>query len=131
MTTATRAAYPGWGVQNPLGPGTDADRGGPARCGTAPAGDGLERPRPGPRPALARGGEDGVLHQKSMPPMPPSPPGMAGADFSGLSATTASVVRNRPAMDAAFCRAERVTLVGSGMPALSMSSYSPVAALRP
>ena len=51
-----------------------------------------------------------------MPPMPPSPPGIAGA-FSGLSATTASVVRNSAAIDAAFCSAERTTLVGSGMPA--------------
>jgi hypothetical protein len=38
--------------------------------------------------------------QKSMPPM--SPPGIAGASFSGLSATTASVVRNSAAMEAAF-----------------------------
>src|SRR6478672_13150075 len=56
--------------------------------------------------------------QKSMPPMPPmppSPPPMAGA-FSGLSATTASVVRNSAAIDAAFCSAERVTLAGSMMP---------------
>src|SRR4029453_9000855 len=64
--------------------------------------------------------------------MSPPPPGMGGAfSFSGFSATTASVVRNRAAIDAAFCRAERVTLVGSMMPALNMSSYSPVAALRP
>jgi hypothetical protein len=42
-----------------------------------------------------------------------SPPGMppAGAAeaFSGLSAMTASVVRNSAAMDAAFCSADRVT----------------------
>ncbi len=40
--------------------------------------------------------------QKSMPPMPPegSPP--MGAAFSGLSATTTSVVRNSAAIDAAF-----------------------------
>jgi hypothetical protein len=56
--------------------------------------------------------------------------GIAAA-FSGLSATTASVVRNSAAIDAAFCSAERTTLVGSGMPAASMSPYSPVAALRP
>ena len=55
---------------------------------------------------------------------------MAGA-FSGLSATTASVVRNSAAMEAAFCSAERVTLAGSMMPAAIMSTYSPVAALRP
>ena len=57
--------------------------------------------------------------------------GIAGAAFSGLSATTASVVRNRPAIDAAFCSAERVTLAGSMMPASIRSTYSPVAALRP
>ena len=45
-----------------------------------------------------------------------SPPGIAGA-FSGLSATTASVVRNSAAIDAAFCSAERATLAGSGIPA--------------
>ena len=54
----------------------------------------------------------------------------AGA-FSGLSATTASVVRNSAAMEAAFCSAERVTLAGSMMPSAIMSTYSPVAALRP
>jgi hypothetical protein len=51
------------------------------------------------------------------------PPGAAGAlSFSGLSATTASVVRNRAAIDAAFCSAERVTLAGSMMPALIRST---------
>src|SRR5919107_786531 len=65
-----------------------------------------------------------------MPPMS-SPPPTGAAFFSGLSATTASVVRNRPAMEAAFCRAERVTLTGSLMPAASRSTYSPVAAFRP
>jgi len=50
---------------------------------------------------------------------------------SGFSATTTSVVRNRPAIDAAFCSAERVTLAGSMMPAAIRSTYSPVAALRP
>ena len=33
--------------------------------------------------------------------------------FSGFSATTASVVRNRAPIDAAFCSAERVTFAGS------------------
>src|SRR5664280_1197258 len=65
-----------------------------------------------------------------MPP-PPPPPGIAGAAFSGLSAMTTSVVRNSAAIDAAFCSAERVTLAGSMMPALTMSTYSPVAASRP
>ncbi len=65
--------------------------------------------------------------QKSSMP----PPGMAGALSSGLSAMTASVVRNSAAIDAAFCSADRVTFVASGTPAFSRSSYSPVAALRP
>src|SRR6185312_619047 len=68
--------------------------------------------------------------QKSMSPAPGRLPA-AGEVFSGLSATTASVVRNSPAIEAAFCRAARTTLVGSGMPASSMFTYSPVAALRP
>ncbi len=55
-----------------------------------------------------------------MPPMPPMPP-MSGAPIGassfGRSATMASVVIIRPAMDAAFCRAERVTFVVSRMPA--------------
>src|ERR1700744_3296912 len=66
-----------------------------------------------------------------MPPMPPVGSPTGAAAFSGLSATTASGVRNRPAMDAAFCSAERVTLTGSATPAFSRSSYSPVAAFRP
>src|SRR6185503_13727663 len=43
----------------------------------------------------------------------------------------ASVVRNSAAMDAAFWSADRVTLAGSRMPAAIISTYSPVAALRP
>lgn len=60
-------------------------------------------------------------------------PAEAGVDsfFSGFSATTASVVRMRAPMEAAFCRAERVTLAGSTMPASTMSTNSPVAALKP
>jgi hypothetical protein len=45
------------------------------------------------------------------------------SDTAGLSATTTSVVRNSAAMDAAFCRAERVTLAGSTMPSSNMSTY--------
>ena len=62
-----------------------------------------------------------------MPPPAMPPP----ASFSGLSATTASVVRNRAAIEAAFCSAERVTLAASMTPIFTRSSYSPVAALRP
>ena len=50
------------------------------------------------------------------------PPGMAGASFSGLSAMTASVVRNSAAIEAAFCSAERVTLAASMTPILTRSS---------
>src|SRR6266545_742716 len=64
--------------------------------------------------------------------MSPPPGAPAGAfSFSGLSATTTSVVRNRAAMEAAFCSADRVTLAGSMIPAASRSTYSPVWASRP
>ena len=68
----------------------------------------------------------------SIPPMPPMPPGM-GASFlgSGFSAMAHSVVSSREATEAAFCRAVRVTFLGSMTPALMRSSYSPVAALKP
>ncbi len=59
--------------------------------------------------------------------MPPPPPGAAGAGFSSFrSTTTHSVVSSRPAIDAAFCSAVRVTLVGSMTPALTRSSYASV-----
>jgi hypothetical protein len=47
----------------------------------------------------------------------------------GASAMEASVVRNKPATEAAFCSASRVTLVGSRMPSSIMSPNSPLAAL--
>ena len=60
--------------------------------------------------------------KSSIPPIPP-PGGIAGAAFfSGFSATIASVVTSRPAIDAAFSKASRTTLVGSMMPALTMST---------
>src|SRR5712671_3381102 len=66
-----------------------------------------------------------------MPPMPP-PCGIAGGVFfSGFSATIASVVTSRPATEAAFCNASRTTLVGSMMPALTISTYSPLWASKP
>ena len=56
-----------------------------------------------------------------MPPMPPSPiAGAAGSGF-GMSATMLSVVSTIAATEAAFCSAERVTLVGSTMPFSAMS----------
>ena len=53
--------------------------------------------------------------------MPPMPPGIAGVSSSG-SATTTSVVTMRLPMEAAFCSAERVTIAGSMMPAVTRSS---------
>src|SRR5690606_22145958 len=65
--------------------------------------------------------------QKSMSPpwLWPAPAGCS----SFCSATSASVVSSRAAMEAAFCSVERVTLAGSMTPALNMSVNSPVAAL--
>ncbi len=61
-----------------------------------------------------------------MPPMPP-PGGMAGpASFFGASTMIASVVISRPAIEAASWSAVRTTLVGSMMPCLTRSPYSPV-----
>src|SRR5712691_1286006 len=58
-----------------------------------------------------------------MSPMPPMPPVPAPA-FSGGSATIASVMRMFFAIEAAFCSAERVTMVGSMIPAFTRSSTS-------
>ena len=57
-----------------------------------------------------------------MPPIPGAPPiGIAGS-FSGLSTIRHSVVRNIPAIEAAFSRATRATLAGSMTPASRRSS---------
>src|SRR5690348_9547795 len=68
-----------------------------------------------------------------MLPIPPMPPGgMPGVLFgSGLSATIPSVVINSPATEAASCSATRTTLVGSIIPAATMSLYSPDCASKP
>ena len=58
------------------------------------------------------------------------PPPIAAPSFSGGSATIASVVRMFLAIEAAFCSAERVTIVGSMTPALTRSPYSPVSAFE-
>ena len=61
-----------------------------------------------------------------------SRPGIAGASFFfEVSATMASVVIIRPAIEAASCSATRTTLAGSTMPALSMSTYCSVWASKP
>ena len=66
-----------------------------------------------------------------MSPMPPMPPAMPAPAFSGGSATIASVMRMFLAIEAAFCSAERVTIVGSMIPALTRSSTSFVSTFRP
>jgi hypothetical protein len=76
---------------------------------------------PGERPRATVSLSAGWTYIMSMPPMPPMPPGIAGASSFGSSATMQSVVSIRPATEAAFCRAERVTLVGSSTPISTMS----------
>ena len=58
-----------------------------------------------------------------IPPIPPMPPisGIAGLSSFGASAIIHSVVIIKLAIDAANCRAERVTLVGSRIPISIMS----------
>jgi len=67
------------------------------------------------------------LVHASMPP--PCPPPAGASFFSGISEIMASVVSSRPEIDAAFCSAVRVTLVGSMTPAFTRSSYTSVLAL--
>src|SRR6516162_7073444 len=59
------------------------------------------------------------------------PPGIPGRPVFGLSATMASVVISSPAIDAAFCSADRTTLVGSMMPLVTRLMYSPFWASKP
>lgn len=60
-------------------------------------------------------------------PMPPDiDPGLSSSCSSEMSA---SVVSIKPAIDAAFCSAQRVTFAGSMMPAATRSSNLSVAAL--
>ena len=61
------------------------------------------------------------LQNYIIPPIPGLPIGIAGFS-SGLSTIRHSVVRNMPAIEAAFSRATRATLAGSITPALRMSS---------
>src|SRR5581483_2259551 len=81
----------------------------------------------------AHGGEPKVLPRATyiIPPMSGIPAPAPAGVFSGASATIASVVRMFFAIDAAFCSAERVTIVGSVMPALTRSVTSPVSTFRP
>jgi hypothetical protein len=67
------------------------------------------------------------LHSRHyiIPPMPPWLWSGWPASFFAASATPASVVIIRPAMEAASCKAMRTTLAGSMMPISNMSPYSP------
>src|SRR5690242_1056786 len=65
------------------------------------------------------------LRNQYIPGAPPPIGGPAGAlSSSGISETSASVVSISAEMDAAFCRAVRVTFAGSRIPAEIMSVYS-------
>ena len=60
--------------------------------------------------------------------MPVTTAAAAGSSSSGFSTTALSTVRTIAAIEAAFCSAERVTLAGSRMPVLNMSTHSPLKA---
>src|SRR5690606_3391913 len=81
--------------------------------------------------APGRGRETGRSYMPMpMSPMPPMPPIGGIIGFSSASSPTMqSVVSIRPATEAAFWSAVRVTLVGSSTPISTMSPYSPEAAL--
>ena len=68
--------------------------------------EGGPAPRDRPRDESTCRMDLGRKAQKSMSPPPGIPPPAPADAFSGLSATTASVVRNSAAMDAAFCSAD-------------------------
>ena len=71
------------------------------------------------------------IAQKSISPMPP-PGGIGiGVSFFGFSATIASVVIRRPAIDEASCSAVRTTLAGSMTPRATRSPYSSAWASKP
>ena len=58
-----------------------------------------------------------------MPPMSMPPPAGAGAGGSGLSATRDSVVSTMAATEAAFSRAERVTLEEEFYPSVRVLAF--------
>src|SRR5882672_4305255 len=75
------------------------------------------------------GGPRSERHQYIPPP--PGIPAGALSPSSWISQMVASVVSSSAAMDAAFCKAERTTLVGSMTPASTRFSYFSVRALNP
>jgi len=78
-----------------------------------------------PPPPPVSGGGRGVGHQYIPPPGDPAD----SFSFSFFSATRHSVVSSIDPIEAAFCRAERVTLAGSTIPAATRSSNLFVTAL--
>ena len=67
-----------------------------------------------------------------MPPMPPMSGIGAAATLSSLmSEIVASVVKRRLETEVAFCNATLATFNGSMIPASSILTYSPLAALKP
>src|SRR5262249_46567573 len=71
-------------------------------------------PSPSPLPPLGRGEKKGAQRT--------APATLLAGSSSSILVTITSVVSIKPAMLAAFCSADRVTLVGSTMPALNMST---------
>src|SRR5690606_15917714 len=106
--------FGGWGE------GTHGIAGGIIRR-AAPGGAARHARRAGTRRAFGAEGAEPQLDQKSMPPA-----GAGALSFLGSSPTQASVVRIRLAIEAAFCSAVRVTLVGSTTPSSTRSPYWPL-----
>ena len=81
------------------------------------------------REALGPGFRDSGRPGLSAGELCPWPSAAASSLSSGFSTTRVSVVSSMPAIEAAFCTADLVTLTGSMMPWAIRSPYSPVAAL--
>ena len=73
-------------------------------------------------------GKNGYYIMPPMPPIPGAPIGISGLS-SFFSTITHSVVRNIPAIEAAFSKATRATFAGSTTPAACKFSYTSVRAL--
>lgn len=96
------------GHSGTTGHGTKKRDGRPSLCGQSPV-------------SMLRFPKEAGHYIMPMPFMPAPAAGIAGAG-SFFSASTHSVVRNIEAIEAAFSKATRATLVGSRIPASSISS---------
>ena len=67
-------------------------------------------------------GKNGYYIMPPMPPIPGAPIGISGLS-SFFSTITHSVVRNIPAIEAAFSKATRATFAGSTTPACKLCGY--------